>query len=301
MPGIVVVANPVAGRGHGAAARDAAVARLRELGVEPQVHSGRSAADTRTLVARAISEQPDVIVLVGGDGTLTTVLGELAGSRIPLALVPAGTGNDFARALGIPVGSAEAAAAAAELAVRGAPQYIDIGEVDCPDGSAAFLTVAALGFDAKVSERTNRLRRPRGPLRYYLALIIELIRLRPLRYVLSVDGALLPATDGTLVAVCNTRSYGGGMLICPDADPHDGLLDVVHVAPIGRLKLLRVFPKLLRGTHIGLPQVTTTRGSEVRVSAPDLIVYADGERVGTGSATLRTAPGALTIMLPANP
>lgn len=298
MRDVIVIANPESGRGKGGAARDAAVARLRELGLHVSVHTGSSAAETRRCAEEAVAAKPDALVLVGGDGTVAAVIDVLIGSDIPLVLVPAGTGNDLARSLGIPYGSAASAAKAATAVVHGTVQTLDVGEATCPDGEARFLTVAALGFDAAVSERTNLLRWPRGRARYYLALIIELVRLRALRFTVRIDGVQSPVSAGTLIAIGNTRSYGGGMPVCPDADPHDGILDVVRIASVGRLQLIRLFPQLLRGTHVQLPQVTTTRATEIEVAAPGLIVYADGERVGTESVRIRTIPGALRILLP---
>lgn len=298
MPNVHVLVNPDAGRGRGASRADAALARLRGRGIEPVVHRGASADESRRLAAQAVAARPDALVLVGGDGTLATVVDVLTGSGIPLVLVPAGTGNDLARSLGVPFGSDEAAARAVDAVADGVSRALDVGEAVCPDAAARFLTIAALGFDAKVSERTNLLRWPRGGARYYLALLIELARLSPMRFSLRVDGADAQVAEGTLIAVGNTRSYGGGMPVCPDADPHDGLFDITHVAPVGRFQLLRLFPRLLRGTHVRLPQVTTMRGTEVEVSAPGLVVYADGERIGTGSVRLRVIPGALRVLLP---
>ncbi|MGO2049002.1 MAG: diacylglycerol kinase [Microbacterium sp.] len=298
MQNVHVLINPDAGRGTGSTRADAAITALRARGLDPVIHSGASPEESCRLAADAVAAKPDALVIVGGDGTLSTVVDVLAGSGVPLVLVPAGTGNDLARSLGIPFGSDEAAADAAAAAVDGVVRSLDIGQATCADGMTHFLTVAAIGFDAKVSERTNRLRWPRGRARYYLALVIELLRLAPMRFSLRVDGVDSPVSDGTLVAVGNTRSYGGGMPVCPEADPHDGLLDVVHVAAIGRFELIRFFPHLLRGTHVQLPQVTTMRGSEVEVSAPGLVVYADGERVGTESVRIRVVAGALSILLP---
>ena len=298
MRNVHVLVNPDAGRGRGATRADAAIASLRESGIDPVVHTGSSAEDSRRLAAEAVSAKPDALVIVGGDGTLATVVDVLTGSGVPLVLVPAGTGNDLARSLGIPFGSDEAAALAVTAVTGGTARSLDVGEAVCPDGTSRFLTVAALGFDAKVSERTNRLRWPRGSARYYLALIIEVLRLRPTRFTLRVDGIISPVSDGTLIAVGNTRSYGGGMPVCPDADPHDGLLDITHIGPVSRLRLIRLFPRLLGGTHISLREVTTTRGAEIEVGAPGLVVYADGERIGTGSVRVRALSGALSILLP---
>lgn len=297
MKKIHVLINPEAGRGRGATYGHAAVERLRALGLDPTVYVGSSVADTQRHAAEAVAARPDALVIVGGDGTLATVLDELVGTDTPLVLVPAGTGNDLARSLGIPFGSIEAAADAVSAAVNGIPRALDVGETTSPDGTARFLTIAALGFDAKVSERTNALRWPRGQARYYLALVIELMRLAPMRFALRIDGTDSQVSDGILIAVGNTRSYGGGMPICPDADPSDGVFDITHIAPIGRLALLRFFPHLLRGTHVQLPQVTTLRATEVEVAAPDLVVYADGERIGTENVSIRMLPGALNVLL----
>jgi len=295
MAHIAVLVNPQAGRGRGARAAALAVAHLRALGAELRLYEGASAADTHRLAKEALAQHPAGIVIVGGDGTVTSVLDVLCAADVPLTLVPAGTGNDLARALGL---SRDDPAAAAELALRGVERVIDIGEVHGPDTSALFLTVAALGFDAKVSDRTNRLRWPSGRLRYYLALLIELAQLRPTAFRLSYDDA--PAIDlpGTLVAVGNTASYGGGMPVCAGAQPDDGWLDVVHVAPLSRLRLIRLFPLLLSGKHLQRSEVVHRRVREVRVSAPGLVVYTDGERAAEGMCRITQRKSALRIKVP---
>lgn len=296
----VVLVNPSSGRGRGAEAAQRAVARLEQLGADVHVYAGDSVDDTRRLAVEAVASGPRALVVVGGDGTLSSVLDAVVGSGVPIALVPAGTGNDLARALGLPFEASDAAAEAAALAVHGTPRAIDVGEVESAAGTRRFLTVAALGFDAHVSERTNRLRWPRGRARYYLALVIELARLRPMPFEYGLDGAAPRPAPGTLIAVGSTRSYGGGMPVCPAALPDDGLLDVTHVGPLGRAKLARLFPLLLRGTHVDRPEVATARVSVVEVDAPGLVVYADGERVGSGRARIRVVPGALTVLVPAS-
>lgn len=292
---IAVLANPFSGKGRGGRAAEAAVRLLRERGAEVRTYAGASAADTARLAETALAEEPRVLVVVGGDGTLSGVLDTVCAASIPVVLVAAGTGNDLARALGLPRGDARAAA---ELALTGVPRAIDVGVVRTARDSRKFLTIAALGFDAKVSDRTNRLRWPHGALRYYLALLIELARLRPMDFTLSVDGEAARSAPGTLIAAGSTSSYGGGMPICAGAVPDDGLLDIVHVAPLGRLRLLRLFPLLLRGTHLARGEVAHRRARSVAVSAPGLVVYADGERIGEDECTISVLPGALTMMVP---
>src|SRR6478609_7616343 len=158
---IVVLVNPSSGRGRGAAAAARAVEHLEALADEVRVLVGASVDDTRRLAVEAVASRPRALVVVGGDGTLSSVLDAVVGSDVPIALVPAGTGNDLARALGLPFEASDAASAAAELAVRGRPRAIDVGEIESSSGTRRFLTVAAIGFDAHVAERTNRLRWPR--------------------------------------------------------------------------------------------------------------------------------------------
>lgn len=292
---IAVLSNPSAGKGRAAAAADEAIARLRSEGARVAAYAGSSALDTSRLAAEALAKKPSALVVVGGDGTLSGILQVATSQDVPIVFVAAGTGNDFARAVGLPRGDA---GAAASLALYGVPRSVDVGEVRSGDEVRLFLTVAALGFDAKVTDRTDRLRWPRGELRYYLALIIELVRLRPMNFRLSVDGGAPRDAPGTLIAIGNTASYGGGMPVCAGAQPDDGLLDVVHVGALGRMRLLRVFPRLLRGTHLTLPEVSHVRATQVSVTEDDLVVYADGERVAVGECTIGVRRSALTVMVP---
>lgn len=292
---IAVLTNPYAGKGRARRVADAAVERLRGRGAQVRVYEGATAVETRELAGQAIADRPDALVVVGGDGTLSGILDDLIRGEIPVVLVPAGTGNDLARALGLPRHNPTAAV---DVALDGVVRRIDVGEVRSGGSASAFLTIAALGFDAKVSERTNILRWPHGALRYYLALVIELARLRPLRFAVTVDGGARQERPGTLIAVGNTPSYGGGMPVCVGADPADGMLDLVEVAPLGRLRLLRLFPLLLKGAHLARPEVAHRRARSVTVSAPGLVVYADGERLGEDECTITVRPRALAILLP---
>lgn len=293
---IALLSNPSAGKGRAGREASAALAHLQARGADVRVFTGDSAASSAVLAAQALAEGPRVLVVVGGDGTLSGILDLLCATSVPVALVPAGTGNDLARALGLP---RHDPVASAELALCGVARSIDIGEIRTAGRVAPFLTIAALGFDAKVSDRTNRLRWPHGVLRYYLAVVIELLRLRPMEFTVSIDGADAVAAPGTLVAVGNTESYGGGMPVCAGAAADDGLLDLVQVAPLTRRRLLRLFPLLLRGTHLTRREVTRRRARRVTVSAPGLVVYADGERMGEDECTIGIRPAALTVLVPA--
>lgn len=290
---IAVLSNPLSGKGRGQRVTEEALDHLRQRGADVRVYAGGSPAETRRLAMLALDAAPDGLVLVGGDGTLSGILDVVCAAGVPVTVVPAGTGNDLARALGLPRTDV---AAAVELALTGLPRPIDIGEVRTSTGTSLFLTVAALGFDARVSDRTNRLRWPSGALRYYLALLIELVRLRPLDFTIRADDGPVISARGTLVAVGNTASYGGGMPVCVGAVPDDGTLDVVAVGPLGRLRLVRLFPVLLRGTHLARPEVHHLRARTVTVAAPGLVAYADGERVGEETCTISVRAAALTVM-----
>ncbi|WP_164233804.1 diacylglycerol kinase [Microbacterium hydrocarbonoxydans] len=292
---IAVLSNPFAGKGRGRQATERAVARLRERGSEVRVYIGESAQDAQRLAAQAVNERPRALVVVGGDGTLAGILDAIADAAVPVVLVPAGTGNDLARSLELPRSDP---AAAVDLVFTGIAREIDLGEVRSGARVTPFLTVAALGFDARVSDRTNRLRWPPGALRYYLALLIELIRLRPTDFRITIDDGAPTMARGTLIAVGNTESYGGGMPMCRGAVPDDGVLDVVTVGVLSRRRLVRVFPVLLQGRHFALPEVRTARARRVHIDAPGLIVYADGERIGEESCTIGLRRRALTVLVP---
>jgi diacylglycerol kinase (ATP) len=155
--------------------------------------------------------------------------------------------------------------------------------------------VLAAGFDALVNERANRMRWPRGPRRYDLAVLIEMVRPRPRLYALEMDGTSR-TFEGTLVAVGNCASYGGGMRIAPAADPADGLLDVIIAEPLGRAALARLKPRLRHGTHVTDPRVTTFRARQVRLHADGIIGYADGERIGPLPLEVTCVPGAVRLL-----
>jgi diacylglycerol kinase (ATP) len=167
--------------------------------------------------------------------------------------------------------------------------------MDGPDGSTRYFgAVLGAGFDAIVNERANAMRWPRGPRRYDLATYLELARLRPRRYVITLDGQRTE-TDAVLVAVGNTASYGGGMRICPAADPTDGLLDVV-VANCSRATLVRLKPKVYKGTHVEHPAVSAYRARTVEIAADGIVTYVDGERACPLPVTVTSVPGALTLL-----
>jgi diacylglycerol kinase (ATP) len=231
------------------------------------------------------------VVAVGGDGTVHAALQAVAGTSTPLAMIPAGTGNDLVRALGGPADPGAAARAAAEDLAAGTIRTVDAGRT----GDRWWATVLCCGFDSAVSDRANRMRWPRGRRRYDVAVLAELARLRPRELTLVLDG--VPQTvPVTMVAVGNTAWYGGGMKICPGADPADGLFDVTVVGATTRLELVRTKPRLMSGTHVDHPSVSVFRAARVELSSPGVTTYADGEPVAPLPAVAECVPGALRVV-----
>ncbi len=294
---ITVLTNPMSGHGNAPHAAEKAVARFQERGVDVVQIVGRDAAHARVLVHEAVDRGTDALVVVGGDGVIALALQALARTDIPLGIVPAGTGNDHAREYHLPTGDP---AAAADVILDGRTETVDLGQIRGTDGTITwFGTVAATGFDSLVSDRVNRMRWPHGRMRYNLAIVAELSKLRLLPFRLVLDGEREIITDLTLAAFGNTRSYGGGMLICPQADHADGLLDITMVHSASRIRLIRLFPTVFKGAHIDLDEVTTDRARTVTVESPGINAYADGDFVCPLPVEISAVPGALKIRRPA--
>lgn len=286
-----VIVNPAARARTAPGVASRAAAALREHGHEVDVCTGDSAAATTTLVRNARDGAADGVVVVGGDGTVGLAAQELAGTGIPLGVVPAGTGNDFASHLGLR-GPAETAAATISA---GMTRVVDLARARTDDGTERIVcTVLASGFDSLVNERANRMRWPRGDMRYNIAIAVEFARLRSHVFRVAVDDRVV---DGPLMlaAVGNTRCYGGGIPICPDADCTDGRLDVTVIRPAGRATLARIVAAAYRGRHTDFPQVETLRGRSVRLESAEVSAWADGDRLGGLPVTVEPMPAALTV------
>jgi diacylglycerol kinase (ATP) len=288
---VAVLANAVAGRGRGARALPAVTDALTAAGLTPRVLAAADRADAERQAAAAVADGVAAVAALGGDGAAHAALQAVAGTGTPLGVLPAGTGNDLALAVGVPSDPVRAARALAEDVVSGEVHRMDAGRT----GDRWWATVLCCGFDSAVTDRANRLRWPRGPRRYDVAILAELARLRPREVTLTVDG-VAAWHEVTLVAVGNTPWYGGGLRIAPGADPADGLLEVVVVGPVSRRELVRTRPRLAAGTHVGHPAVTVLRGREVALSGPGLSTYADGEPICALPAVSVCVPGAVALV-----
>ncbi|QHW31592.1 diacylglycerol kinase family lipid kinase [Paenibacillus rhizovicinus] len=249
-----------------------------------------AAADSR---ADDLPRNLKAITIIGGDGTIHGLLPLLCGSGVPLGIIPAGSGNDTARAFGIP----RQPLAALRLVLRGKPFPADIIELrgaEPDDPVRPVLTALAAGFDSAIAAAVNRSFYKKlcnlmhaGSLAYIIGLIHVLFTFRPRPLDVTADGRKTSFQRGWMAAVCNVPAYGGGLRICPEALPDDGWLNVCIVHSCTPLQLLRLFPLLLSGKHVRLPYVTMLRGRTIVVeeTLPDpaksaIAVYGDGEFAG---------------------
>ncbi|MEL3946077.1 diacylglycerol kinase, partial [Streptomyces sp. LNU-CPARS28] len=272
-----------------------AAAALRAAGFSVRTVIGEDAGDALRRARTAVDGGTGALIAVGGDGMASLALQAVAGTRTPLGVIAVGTGNDFARALGLPVRDPAAAGALVAAALKEERiRDVDLGRV----GATWFGTVLASGFDSRVNDRGNRMRWPTGRFKYDLAMLAELAAFKPVPYRVTLDDGVVHEVDATLVAIGNGSSYGGGMRICADADMSDGLFDVTVVGDCSRTTLLKVFPRVYKGTHLDHPKVTVHRAATVRIEAQGTTGYADGERLGELPLTATCVPGAVRVLGP---
>ena len=239
------------------------------------------------------SERGETVVALGGDGLVGALAGALKGAA-PLGILPGGRGNDFARALGISQDVGEACG----VLLDGEERALDLGQAN----GRAFACIASVGYDSDANRIANDARVVRGNLVYLYAGIRALIAWRPTRFQVTLDDREVEF-EGYTVGACNTAYYGGGMKAAPDADPADGLLDVLFLKRTSKPRFLaRVLPKVFSGTHVELDEIEVHRAREVTVRADrPFDVYADGDPITTLPVTVRLIPGALRVIAPAAP
>ncbi|MFL6108874.1 MAG: diacylglycerol/lipid kinase family protein [Marmoricola sp.] len=287
---IAVLTNPTSGKGRGRQIADLVRSRLSDAGFQVQALQGRDGDEALDLARQCVEDQVETLVVIGGDGMVHLAVQALAGSGTRLGLVPAGTGNDVARALDLP---RKDPAAATDVVIGGKERAIDLARA----GHKYYVTVLAAGFDAIVNERANEMTWPKGQMRYNLATLAELRTFSPIPYVIDVDGEQ-HRFEAMMVAVGNSESFGGGMRITEGAVIDDGMLDVVAILPMSKLELVRTFPKLFSGTHVHHPKYRHYAGKVVTVAAPGITAYADGERMSALPLTVEVAPAALRVLVP---
>ncbi len=288
-----LIVNPASGRGRG-----------ESLLAEVEKELERNRLVFRTVISRSLehgveegllaAEAGEVPVVLSGDGLIGQVGGALAGSDTPLGIIPGGRGNDLARVLAIPDDPRGAVAVLAD----GEARAIDVGEVN----GKRFLCIASVGFDSEANGIANRTRVIRGNLVYAYAALRALIAWRHATFTVVLDGEERIESEGYSVAVANSKAYGGGMFIAPDAELDDGHFDVVITGRAGKIHFLTNLPKVFRGTHVHNDEVSVRRASRVEVSADrPFAVYADGEHLTDLPADIRVLKRALQVIAPPSP
>lgn len=236
----------------------------------------------------------DAVIVMGGDGMAHLGLNACANTEATLGIIPAGTGNDFARGVGLPKSVEQCVAVIA----AGRTRRVDLSRVANDTYPERFVgAVVSSGYDARVNRATNDIHLRFGPLSYGYIALRELRDFSPLNYRLSIDG-VQRQQEAMLVAVCNTGMFGGGMKISPEADPGDGLLDVTIVHPVSRTTLLRLLPMMYTGGFTKNPAVEQLRAERVEIAGEDLFVMGDGEELGSVPVTVSAEAGALAVFVP---
>lgn len=291
---IALIVNPTSGKGVGRVVGNQVRALLHAAGHDVVDASGRSVEEARDRALAAIADGAETIAVVGGDGIVNLGVNLCAGQPVRLAVVAAGTGNDFARNLGLPVRDP---AAAVRVISDGHSRRVDAGRVTGASGHKRwFGGVLGAGFDAVVNARAARMTWPRGQMRYNLAILRELPVFKPIPYVVELDDRRLEGR-AMLVAVANTTSFGGGMNVCPDADVTDGLFDVLVLSEISIPQFLRVFPTVYHGRHLSHPAVEVYRSARVRLEAVGIESQADGEVFERLPLEIENVRGALDVIV----
>jgi YegS/Rv2252/BmrU family lipid kinase len=288
---LALIVNPSAGGGRAARALPIVEARLRALGLRFEVNATRDLGHAAELAAAAAA-RGRVVVTLSGDGMLGKVANALR--EVPGAVVgvlPGGRGNDFARVVGIPLD----AEAACDVIAHGVPRAIDLGQA----AGSAFIGIASLGFDSEANRIANEAPARLGRLVYLYGALRALATWKPARFTVEVDGERVEFL-GWGIAMANSKAYGGGMFVAPDAELDDGALDVVRLERTSKARFLRsVLPKVFKGEHVHEPSVHVLRGAEVRVDADrPFVVYADGDPIGELPMAFRALPGALQVLVP---
>lgn len=293
---VTVVCNQRSGGGRAGRALPKVVRRLQEGVTDAELHVVTSTsyeqARDLTRAAALIAREGDVVAVMGGDGMAHLGLNACADTDATLAVIPAGTGNDFARGAGVPSSIKESV----EALVRGKVRMMDLSLLTNSTGSRYVGAVVSSGYDARVNRATNDIRLRLGPLSYGYIALRELVHFSPLTYRLVIDGEPREV-EAMLVAVCNTGVFGGGMQISPDADAADGLLDVTIIHKASRGKLLRLLPLTYTGGFVHSPVVERLRARTVEVDGDDMFLMGDGEEMGEVPAKVECHPGVLRLIV----
>jgi len=295
---IGLVVNPVAGVNRGVQVGPEVLSLLSQSEHSVVELSGGNLLEARENAEAAIAANSiDALVVVGGDGMAHLGTNLCAGKNIVMAIIPAGTGNDAAAMLGMPLTNT---AECVRLVLEGlsSPKKIDAIKVSHGGKVTWALGYASAGFDALAAARANAISWPKGPMRYYVAMLLELAKFKPIKYQSVVDGNPRDF-EAMLCVVSNTGIFGGGMLVVPGASVTDAKLDVLLVKKMSRVKFVTIFPKVYKGTHITDKDVEIFKASKISITASGMPIYSDGEYVGQAPFEAEVVLGALMMVAPA--
>lgn len=286
---LALIVNPSSAGGRALRALRPVEEQLDQLRIPFRVEVSRDAEHAAEEVASA-ARHGEIPVIMSGDGLVGMAGGLLANTDTPLAVIPCGRGNDFARALGIPTDPA----GAVDLIASGQTRKIDLGEAN----GVPFLCVASIGFDSVANELANRTKLVKGSAVYAYAALRVLASWRPAKFRIQTPEGHSSFT-GYSVAVANGPAYGGGMFIAPDARVDDGLFDLVTIAEVSKPRFLVNLPKVFKGSHVQRDEVSVSRARTVDISASrPFPVYADGEHITDLPVKMRVLPKALKVIAP---
>lgn len=289
-----VLVNPVANRGGGKSAGDQVLREFERLGIPTVELSAETAAIAAANAEAAIRAQGlHGIVAVGGDGTAQLGVNLCVPNQLPLGIIPAGSGNDQARELGLPLGDFPAAVARIVSSLD-APIRVDAMRV--ATDSRDFWSIGSVsgGFDALCAKRANGLKWPKGPNSYVAAMLLELPKFKPIKYRITLDGEVRDV-EAMLCGIANVKNFGGGMKISPNSNMSDGELEVFILHKVSRPKLLKIFPSVYKGEHIKYREVEIVKARSIRIENAGFPVSCDGELVGNAPIDCEVMPGALRV------
>lgn len=293
---IALLVNPAAGKGKSSVAAKLACSAFAEAGVKVTVLAGASPQESDELIRRSIDDRSlDALVVCGGDGLVSLALQAQAKTTMPLGIIPAGTGNDHAREYRIPLDPRRAV----KVITTGYATRTDLGLMRDEKGREKYFgTIACMGFDSLSSARANTISFPRGATRYVVAALIEWVRFRPHNTRIYVDGQEVCSGPITTCVMGNTKSYGGGLKVCPHANPRDGLLELSILGDLTKLGMLRHAGTYSNGTWWRLPQAQIARGKAIRIEMPAVTAYADGDAYFDSAIECTAVPHAGYYLVP---
>jgi diacylglycerol kinase (ATP) len=294
MKPIGVIVNPRANRGKGRQSGEQVFAELAKRGISAINLSAADASSASTKGQLAISEQELAgVVAVGGDGTAQLAVNLCVPNQLPMGLIPAGSGNDQARELGIPRDSISHAVQHLIDHLE-KPRRVDVMRVKTSSREFWSLGSISAGFDALCAQRANGLKWPKGPNSYVAAMLLELPRFEPIEYHLDVDGEKR-SLKAMLCGVANVKNFGGGMQISPHSEITDGELEVFILHQVSRSKLLRIFPTVYSGKHLAYKEVEIFKAKSVSIANDGFPMTCDGELIGPAPFSVQLHPGALQV------